>query len=134
VPRLAAPLIATALLATALLAGCGSSADGGGGGSTRQGPAPAPSGTSAPAGATAASCDAYAEDAEALRATAIPCDQARQVMFGWQRQPSCALPAGASRGSCLTRSYRCQSVRGGRGVAVSCARAGESIAFVAQRR
>jgi hypothetical protein len=81
----------------------------------------------------AQSCDSYADDAQALRATAIGCDRARQAMNSWQREPSCALPAGASRGSCLTRSYRCQSVRVDRGIAVSCARPGESVAFIARR-
>jgi hypothetical protein len=86
---------------------------------------------SAPIGAGARSCDS--EAGAGLRATGIPCDQARQVMHGWQREGSCALPRGASRGGCLTRSYRCQAVRGGHGTAVSCARAGQSIAFVVRR-
>lgn len=85
-----------------------------------------------PIGASAKSCDAYTADAEVLHATGIACDQARQVLYGWQRQPSCALPGGASRGSCLTRSYRCQSVRTARGLAISCSRQGQSIAFIAK--
>jgi hypothetical protein len=55
-------------------------------------------------------------------------------MHGWQRRRSCATPADASRGSCLARSYRCLSTRTDRGIAVSCARAGRSIAFVVRRR
>jgi hypothetical protein len=86
----------------------------------------------APVGASAKSCDTHATDAESLRATEIPCDQARQVMYGWQREPTCSIEAGASRSSCLTRSYRCQAVRAGRGLAVSCAREGQSIAFLAK--
>lgn len=87
----------------------------------------------APIGASARSCDAYSTDAGALRATGISCGQARQVMYGWQREPSCATPAGASRSSCLTRSYRCQATRTDRGLAVSCSRKGQSIAFIARR-
>jgi hypothetical protein len=86
----------------------------------------------APIGASAKSCDADVGDAEGLRATVIGCDQARQVLNGWRREPSCSLPSGASRGSCLIGSYRCQSVRGDRGLAVSCSRAGQSIAFIAK--
>jgi hypothetical protein len=85
-----------------------------------------------PAGASATSCDTDATDAESLRATNIPCDQARQIMYGWQHEPTCAVPGAASRGSCLTRSYRCQAARTDRGLAVSCSRPGESIAFVAK--
>lgn len=83
-------------------------------------------------GASARSCDAYSTDVGALRATRISCSQARQVMYGWQRERSCAAPAGASRNSCLTRSYRCLATRTDRGLAVSCARKGQSIAFLAR--
>jgi hypothetical protein len=128
--RLAAPL-AGVLFAAAMLAGCGSSSQD----STRSetSAAPPPSGSGAPVGASAKSCDSYASDAAALRATNVSCSQARQVMYGWQQQGSCSTPAGASRSSCLTRSYRCLATRSDRGIAVSCARAGQSIAFVARR-
>lgn len=121
-PRLVAPLAAVAL-AAGLLVGCGDS-------SSDQTSVP----PKAPVGAGAASCDTYATDAEPLRATGIPCDQARRVMYGWQREHSCSLPSGASRGSCRARSYRCQAARTDRGLAVSCAREGQSIAFLAKRR
>jgi hypothetical protein len=128
-------LVAIALLTViaALLSGCGSSSNesstAGDGGSTQAAPS-----TGAPPGAAAKSCETFAADAENLRATNIPCEQARQVLFGWQREPSCALPTRASRGGCLSRSYHCQAVRAERGVAVSCARAGESVAFIARHR
>jgi hypothetical protein len=137
--RLAAPLLVFAL-AAALPAGCGSSSEESGG--TRIGtatstvPGPGgkgPSSSKAPVGASARSCDAHSADAEALRATGIPCDQARQVMYGWQRQRACSSPAGASRSSCLTRSYRCLATRTDRGLAVSCSRQGRSIAFLGRR-
>ena len=55
-------------------------------------------------------------------------------MYDWQRERSCSPPAGASRDSCLTRSYRCQAARTDRGLAVSCAREGQSIAFIQRGR
>lgn len=135
-PRLAAPLVAAALLA-ALVAGCGGSSietDGSRTGTvTSVVPIPGKGNSGPSIGASARSCDAYSTDAGALRATSISCSQARQVIYGWQRERSCAAPAGASRSSCLTRSYRCQATRTDRGVAVSCARKGQSIAFIARR-
>lgn len=128
--RLATPL-AVVLLAAVLLAGCGDSSTETG--SSRTGTVTRSAPERAPVGASAKSCDSYASDTEALRATNIPCDQARQVMYGWQRERPCSLPGGASRGSCLTRSYRCQAARTDRGLTVSCSRAGESIAFVVRR-
>lgn len=129
--RLVAPLVVVAL-AAALAVGCGDPSvetDG-----SRTGTATEVVPDRAPVGATAKRCDAYATDAEGLRATGVACGQARQVLYGWQREPSCALPSGASRGSCLTRSYRCQSVRSDRGLAVTCARPGQSIAFIQRGR
>ncbi|MGC1166324.1 MAG: hypothetical protein WA862_09450 [Solirubrobacterales bacterium] len=117
-PRLAAPLVLVAIGA-ALVAGCGDSS------SDETSATP-----TAPAGASATSCDAHAAGVESLRATNLPCVQARRVVLGWQRGRSCSLPRRASRGSCLTRSYRCQSTRTGRGLAVSCSRQGQSIAFL----
>lgn len=127
-----AAAIALVVLAAALLGGCGSSSEEGSTGSDGPLTESAPN-AGAPVGASARSCETFAADAEALRATGLPCDQARQVLYGWQREPSCALPAGGSRGGCLSHSYRCQAVRADRGIAVSCARAGESIAFVVRR-
>ncbi|HSK50413.1 MAG TPA: hypothetical protein VK889_07955 [Solirubrobacterales bacterium] len=119
--RLAAAL-ASALLAATVATGCGSSDD-----SEETSP------SKAPPGAVARSCETQAVDAERLRATAVSCGEARRVMFAWQRAEGCGLIGGASRGSCVVRSYRCLSVRTGRGVSVGCARPGRSIAFLAQR-
>jgi hypothetical protein len=121
--RLAAPLLNIALAAT-LLAGCGSSDEEG-----TQGE----SATEAPAGASANACDSYAVDAEGLRVTGLSCKQGRQVMFGWQRAEGCGLIGGASRGACSVRSYRCLATRTDRGISVSCAQPGRSVAFVAKR-
>jgi hypothetical protein len=85
-----------------------------------------------PIGASARSCATRAADAEGMRATGVPCSRARQVLHTWQHQPGCELPGGASRDSCLARSYRCQSVRTDRGLAVSCSREDQSVAFIAK--
>lgn len=128
-PRRLASL-AVLVFAIAPLNGCGDSPDGGpdSDGSTRTEKA------SAPAGAAAASCKAHPSAAEDLRATGIPCGQARRALRGWKRERSCSLPADASRGSCAIRSYRCLATRTDRGIAVSCARAGQSLAFTVRRR
>ena len=87
----------------------------------------------APVGASASSCESEAVDARGLRVTGVACDKARAAMLAWQRARSCAPPAGASRGSCSIRSYRCVATATARGTAVSCSRPGESIAFQATR-
>jgi hypothetical protein len=58
---------------------------------------------------------------------------AQKVKSGWERSPSCKRPQGASRWGCSVGSYRCQAVVVGRGWSVSCAKPGESIAFVIRR-
>jgi hypothetical protein len=119
--KLAAPLLIAAL-AAALLAGCGSSSE-----EETQRTA------NAPAGASVDACDTYAVDAEGLRVTGLSCKEGRQVMLGWQRTEDCGLIGGASRGACSVRSYRCLATRADRGISVSCARPGRSVAFVAKR-
>lgn len=131
--RLALPLAIVAL-AAAMMVGCGSSSDEGT--QTSTGPeaqAPRASGAEAPVGAAAKRCDTHAVDAKALRVTAVSCGEGRQVMFGWQQAESCGLIDGASRGSCAVRSYRCLATKTDRGISVSCARPGHSIAFIAKR-
>ncbi len=97
--RLATPL-AIAVLAAALLAGCGgSSSSDSGSTSTGSGTAPKSGDSTAPIGASAQSCDTHAVAVKSLRATGVSCGQARQLMFGWQRNPACASPQGASRSS-----------------------------------
>jgi len=127
--RIAGPLLSLAL-AAALLAGCGSSSSDSTAGRTE--PAPAAESSTAPAGASAQACDTYAVDAKTLRASGVPCGQARQVMYGWQRAGGCSTGA-SSRSACEVRGWRCLSARTDRGVAVSCAGPGRSISFVARR-
>jgi hypothetical protein len=133
--RLPIPILAAlAALAVIAFAGCGSDdEDGTTQGTTTDAPAQTSGAPSAPAGASAQTCDTYAVDAEALRVTGVSCGEGRKTMFGWQRAESCETGNDASRGACSVGSYRCLATKVDRGVAVSCARTGRSIAFVAKR-
>ena len=55
-------------------------------------------------------------------------------MMRWGRRGGCALGKGESRGSCSLGGFRCQAVRVDRGTAVSCARPGGDVSFVAKSR
>lgn len=126
--RLAVPLAIVALT-LALLSGCGSSGDGSNSTSGSQ-PAPKSSGSTAPAGASAHSCAVQAGSASALRATGIPCKRAKRLAATWARSKGCAPADGASRSSCkLEGDYDCLTAVTDRGLAVSCARPGSSVAF-----
>jgi hypothetical protein len=134
--RLAAPL-AIVLLLAAFVAGCGSSdngggSNGGGAGGGASKPAPPANGSGAPAGASSRSCPLAANRAEGLRATGISCGAAQRLALAWQGQPKCAPKPGASRSSCSVRSYRCLTALTDRGLAVSCAQPGRSLAFTAK--
>jgi hypothetical protein len=108
------PVLAAIVLAMALfVVGCG----GGSSNSTTQ--------PKAPAGSKVVSCNT-----RGLRATAVDCASARKVMNGWEASHACALGHGESRGACSVSGFRCQSVRTGKGVSVSCARPGEAVAFI----
>jgi hypothetical protein len=108
------PVLACVVLAVAVLVvGCG----GGSSNSTTQ--------PKAPAGSKVVSCNTGG-----LRATAVDCTSARKVMVGWQHSHACSLGQGESRGACSVSGFRCQSVRTGKGVSVSCARPGEAVAFI----
>ena len=122
-----APALLVASLLALALAGCGSSSDDSTSSTEKAGA------SKAPAGASARSCGTHAVDAEGLRVTGVSCGEGRGVMFGWQRSESCGLIGGGSRGACSVRSYRCLAARTERGVSVSCARPGRSVAFRAQR-
>jgi len=114
--RLAAAFVTVALAASSL-AGCDSGTD-------------APS---APAAGAARSCAAAATSIEGLRVTAASCTEARRVAIRWSRRDDCRLGEGASRGGCSVGPYRCGAVRADRGIAVSCARPGRTVGFIARR-
>jgi hypothetical protein len=105
------PVLAVVVLAL-FVAGCGGSSS-----SSTQ--------PKAPAGSKVVACKTGG-----LRATAVDCASARKVMIGWQHSHACALGQGESRGACSISGFRCQSVRTGKGVSVSCARPGEAVAFI----
>jgi hypothetical protein len=136
-PTRPAALLAIAALA-AVLAGCGgsSSTDSttGARGAVEYEAKPVPGSGGGPVGAAAKSCETNAVEAESLRATGVSCEQARQLMYGWQRAGGCSPAAGAGRSGCTVRAYRCVAAAAGRGTAVSCSRQGRSIAFLAVRR
>jgi hypothetical protein len=123
-------LVAIVLCAALLAAGCGGGSSGGsdttapptGGATSKKATAP-----NAPAGSKVVACG------QGLRATAVDCDTAERIMRRWAKHRSCALPEGASRGSCALGAFRCQAVSADRGVAVSCARPGGDIAFLVKR-
>lgn len=127
--RLAAT-IALVALAAALLAACGgSSSSESTAGST--GATSSPRG--GPPGASAQSCETEAADVVALQATAVSCDDAEAVLLAWQGQNGCAAAPGASHSACTVRGYRCIGAVTSSGLAVSCARQGHAIAFIATR-
>lgn len=55
------------------------------------------------------------------------------VKAAWERSESCKRPPGASRWGCSVGPYRCQGVVTGRGLSISCAKPGRSIAFTVPR-
>ncbi len=134
-------LTALMLCAALLAAGCGGSGDGSGstapeGGATEPGGAAESGGApkkatspNAPAGSKVLDCEGGGA-ATQLRATAVGCDTAREVMAAWDGSEACVLAAGASRDSCSLDGFRCQGTKTDAGVAVSCARPGGDVSFV----
>jgi hypothetical protein len=124
--------------AALLAAGCGGGDSGGSNTTTPPGAGTNNGGTpkkatapNAPAGSKVVDCKESAADVEGLRAAAVSCDLARATMLRWGRAGACELADDASRGSCSLGGFRCQAVRADRGVAVSCARPGGDVAFIA---
>jgi hypothetical protein len=116
--------------------GCGSS-DGGSGYGSRDSTESSPTATAttpdAPPGASARTCGEPVPGAEELRVTGIGCDVASQVVAAWVAKPSCSAPASGSRFSCsVDDDYRCLGAKAERGIAVSCARPGASVSFIAK--
>ena len=125
--RFAVPLAIIAL-AAALSSGCGGS---GGDSTTTETVAPQ-GGATAPAGASAQACGDVA-DAEGVRVTGTSCGAAKAVVVAWTGEEGCAGSQGISHIACTVRSYRCVATRTERGLSVSCARPGRSIAFISER-
>ncbi len=121
-------LVVLAMIGVTLsVGGCGSSdestegtTEAGGGATTSE----------APAGAAAENCPGAAAGVADLRVTGVSCDTGRGVVTSWSTKSGCR--GGASRTSCAVAAYRCLGARTDRGLAVSCARPGRSISFVAR--
>jgi hypothetical protein len=86
----------------------------------------------APAGSRVVSCSEGREETVQLRATAIDCGTARVTMRRWESSHACTLGKVGSRSSCSLGGFRCQAVKVDRGAAVSCARPGGDVSFVAK--
>jgi hypothetical protein len=120
--RLLPPVLATVLL----IAGCGSSEE--------SEPTATATTPKAPAGASARSCAGSLAGTSELRVTGVGCDVGREVVATWTKKSACAPAGDASRVSCSVHdAYRCLGAATGRGLAVSCARPGSSVAFIAMR-
>lgn len=126
--------LALAVLAAGLFAllgsGCGASDETTESGSSSGGAA---STSKPPAGAAARDCAAAVAGISRLRVTEVDCPTGQDVVFGWDEKGSCRAPAGASRVSCNVGGYRCLGAATESGLAVSCARPGHSVSFVAKR-
>lgn len=121
----ARPLLPT-LAAALLIVGCGSADE--------QAPTATATAPAAPPGASARTCTGTIPAAEGLHVTGVGCDIGRGVAAVWANEPSCAPVAGGSRSACaIGDGYRCLGAATNRGIAVSCARSGSSIAFIARR-
>ena len=116
-------------LAAATAGGCGSSND------TSTGPSNGggAGGSTAPAGAAARVCRGAVAGVGRVRATGVGCAFALGVVASWDNKRACRAPAGGSRVSCSVEDYRCLGAATERGLAVTCAAPGRSIAFVAKR-
>ena len=126
-PLSLAPVLLALGLAGLLVGGCGSS-------SSEQntqgtGAAGKTKGSTAPAGAAAQACAGTAAKAAELRVTGVRCASGLGVVTAWRAKSNCR--ADTSRPACTIGGYRCLSAAGEHGFAVSCARPGRSISFVA---
>jgi hypothetical protein len=134
-------LLILVVLALASAVGCGSSDGGSGYGphgstgaaSTEGGETATATTPPAPPGAAARTCEGTVAGTDRLRVTGIDCDLGRGVVAAWANAAACSEPADASRFSCSVHDgYRCLGAVTERGIAVSCARPGSSVAFVAK--
>jgi len=123
-------LAVLAIVGAVTAAGCGSSSDETTGASETTAP-PASTSTTpeAPIGVRARSCGATGSSGE-VRVTGVSCELGRSLVAGWHKDSDCAAPKGASRTSCRLGKFTCLGVVTDRGVGVSCAAPGRSVAFI----
>jgi hypothetical protein len=126
------PLALAALFAVgALTVGCGSSNDESDTTTTSEPAATTSTTPAAPPGAMAESCgNTTVAGTSQLRVTGIGCPVGRGVVASWAKSDTCT--ADDSRSACTVRGYRCIGARTDAGLAVSCARPGRSVSFIAK--
>jgi hypothetical protein len=122
---------AALLLVCALLVGCGGGSQDSTTANPKQGTPKKATAPNAPAGSKVVACAEGRGETVQLRATAVDCATARTTMQQWERSHACT-PGKGSRGSCSLGDFRCQAVRVDRGAAVSCARPGADVSFIAK--
>jgi len=117
------PLAILALALAVAAAGCGSSSD------ETSGTTPA-NDQEAPVGARAERCGEGATSGGEIRVTGVSCELGRSLVAGWYKDSACSAPKGASRTSCKLGEFTCLGAATDRGVAVTCAGPGRSVAFI----
>ena len=80
-----------------------------------------------------AGCGGSNDEASGPEGTEPAAAPTRQVRKAFLAEASCQRPRGASRWGCSIPDYRCQAVVTDRGWSVSCARPGDSVAFLVRR-
>jgi hypothetical protein len=88
----------------------------------------------APLGARAGVCENDEAANGEVRVTGVSCGFGRLMVKGWNLNKACGGPPDASRTSCKLGDYICLGARTARGLAVTCAARGRSIAFLATPR
>ena len=86
-----------------------------------------------PPGSSAQSCgNTTVRGTSGLRVTGVGCPTGRGIVAVWARTDTCS--ADVSRPACtVDHGYRCIGARTTTGIAVACARPGQSISFLAKR-
>jgi hypothetical protein len=126
-------LAALAIVIAMATGGCGSSSDETTGASeTTAPPASTTPGQEAPVGVRATSCDATGSSGE-VRVTGVSCEVGRSLVAGWHKNTDCSAPEGASRTPCKVGGFFCLGAVTNRGVAVTCAAPGRSVAFIGRK-
>jgi hypothetical protein len=129
-------LAALAIAISSTAAGCGSSSEETTGAGVTTAAPPASTSTTpgqeAPVGVRAKSCNGTGSGGE-VRVTGVSCELGRSLVAGWYKDGSCSGPKGASRTSCALGRFTCLGAVTARGIAVTCAAPGRSVAFIGRR-
>jgi hypothetical protein len=124
-------LAALAIVVAMTAAGCGSSDETTGASETTAPPASTSTtpGQEAPIGVRAKACGGNGSSGE-VRVTGVSCELGRSLVAGWYKDGDCSAAEGASRTSCRLGRFICLGAVTDRGVAVTCAAPGRSVAFI----